>query len=220
MSQSFLELLTAKSSNTLFNPWQDCSSDDVTPKAATDRRARLLEHLSLAEPALLCIGEAPGHLGCRASGIAFTSERLLLECAIPRVSPVIGRLTSNPRPLSEPSATIMWNAFTNYGVAEHVVLFNAVPYHPHEPGRPFTNRTPTAAERRDGEEILAALLALFPGTVVAAVGQIAARSIERITGSPPPTLRHPSFGGAPQFRRELRDLLNAHGLLNEHPQLF
>ena len=90
----------------LFNPWTDHCARDLAPGSAPiERLRRLGAHLDCAAR-LILVGEAPGYQGCRYSGIAFTSERLLCEGAIPRLAPEPARLTDRSRPFSEPSATI------------------------------------------------------------------------------------------------------------------
>ena len=114
----------------LFNPWRDRCGFDSPANGPTRKLERLAQHLS-CQPHFIICGEAAGHLGCRHSGIAFTSERLLLDRVIPRIEPQEGRLTKRMLPLSEPSATVVWRTLYNLGIAERVVLWNALPLHPH-----------------------------------------------------------------------------------------
>jgi uracil-DNA glycosylase len=86
------------------------------------------------------------------------------------------------------------------GLAESVLLWNVVPTHPHEPGRPRSNRPPTRAEV---EAALPFLRELAKRRRVIAVGRLA----ERATGAP--AVRHPAHGGAARFRDGLAALLEA-----------
>ena len=72
---------------TLFNPWRDHCSQDEPWNGPDAKLARLEAHLACDPEFILC-GEAAGYQGCRYSGIAFTSERLLWEGKIPRLSPL------------------------------------------------------------------------------------------------------------------------------------
>src|SRR5690606_29435965 len=83
----------------LFNPWVERCPDDLDSNGPEEKLRRLAAHLECAPDFILC-GEAAGYQGCRHSGIAFTSERLLGEGAIPRVA-ATGRLTSRRLPFSE-----------------------------------------------------------------------------------------------------------------------
>lgn len=184
----------------MFNPWRDVCSSDISGTAPQDRQDRLIRHLSAPSVRLILVGEAPGYQGCRYSGMAFTSERLVCEGAIPRV-PALPRFTHRPRPWSEPSATIVWGGLYAHGLAEDTILWNSTPWHPHK-GTPHTNRTPTPEEVFAGRPFLLELLALFPDAQVAALGRIASKSLTE-AGVPHMTLRHPANGGATEFREGL-----------------
>jgi uracil-DNA glycosylase len=186
----------------LFNPWRERCAHDLHTDAPARRRTRLAAHLSTDDAQLILVGEAPGYQGCRYSGCAFTSERLLLEGAIPRM-PALGgeRLTDRPRPFSEPSATIVWSALYEAGIAETTVLWNACPWHPAK-DQPWSNRTPSREEALAGLPILLMLRDLFPEARFAAVGRVAQGALAK-AGIEAPALRHPARGGATAFREGL-----------------
>jgi hypothetical protein len=84
------------------------------------------------------------------------------------------------------------------GIEEDVLLWNVVPTHPHEPGRPYTNRRPTR------DEVMFAsrwIEGVARGRPLLAVGRLA----QHVTGAP--YVRHPSHGGAEAFRAGLAKLL-------------
>jgi hypothetical protein len=151
----------------------------------------------------ILVGEAAGYQGCKVTGIAFTSERLVLEGRIPRIAPDMPRLTSRERPWSEPSATTVWGNLHSLGIAAVAVLWNAYPWHPHRRGEAHSNRTPTRNERIAGLAVLRAVLLAYPGARVFAVGRNAEASLAGL-GVDAVTLRHPSMGGAMEFARQLR----------------
>jgi len=103
---AMFQLLRRLAAPNVFNPWSDADPLDRTGDAVAHRLQRLKRHLA-CRPSLLLVGEAAGYQGCRFSGVAFTSERLLLEERIPRVL-CTERITHRTRPWSEPSATIVW----------------------------------------------------------------------------------------------------------------
>ena len=138
---------------TLFIPWRDRCTDYEPCNGPDAKLARLAVHLDCDPKFILC-GEAASYQGCRHSGIAFTSERLLWEGKIPRISPMNHRLTSRAPPYSELSATIVWEALYGLGIEEHTILWNALPMHPHEPGDEQSNRTPTSEEFEKGKRAL------------------------------------------------------------------
>ncbi len=205
---SFFRCLRSATPEGVFNPWlHGDPSTDLAADAATDRLARLRAHLDIDATCIL-IGEAAGYQGCKVSGIPFTSERLILAGAIPRIAVPSSRLSSRARPWSEPSATTVWNTLHALGVAERTVLWNAYPWHPHKPGALHSNRTPTRSERLAGVPVLEALLRAFPAARVFAVGRNAESSLAEL-GVAASALRHPSMGGARLFAQQLRAALPA-----------
>jgi len=203
--QDFIQALSAHRAPRLFNPWSEYSESERKDGGPLGRRKRFAAHLACPSPRILLIGEAAGYQGCRFSGIPFTSERLLLAGEIPRVSGLKTRITDRPRPWSEPSATIVWKGLHELKLARHVVLFNAVPWHPEGEKGPLSNRTPNLAEKAAGRPFLRHFLRLFPGVPRAALGATASASLEAM-GVAHTKLRHPAYGGAKVFREGLHRL--------------
>jgi uracil-DNA glycosylase len=197
----FLQTLQQDAPAHVFNPWRNFDPQtDLSRSAPKDRLERLAAHLA-CRPRHILIGEAAGYQGCKVSGIPFTSERLINAGNIPRID-CQSRLTSRERPWSEPSATTVWGTLHALGIAERTVLWNAYPWHPHKPGSPHSNRTPTPMERATGVPVLRQYLALFPKARVFAVGRNAEAGLSEL-GIPAIALRHPSMGGATAFRKGL-----------------
>ena len=142
------------------------------------RRERLASYLASREGApLLLVGEAAGYRGARISGVPFTSERQLTGSGV-----------------AEATATIVGDVLAELGLVEDVLLWNAVPTHPHRPGDPRSNRRPTLAEVRAGRPFLEELAR---GRRAIAVGRLA----HALVGGP--YVRHPSQGGRAAFRSGL-----------------
>jgi uracil-DNA glycosylase len=142
---------------------------------AEKRRARLAAYLdSRCNAPLLLVGEAAGYRGARVSGVPFTSERQL----------------SGTGP-AEATATIVHRVLAELGLEERVLLWNVVPTHP---GTEMSNRHPSRAEVAAG---LPFASELAKGRRVVAVGRCA----EAALGAP--YVRHPSHGGAAEFRAGL-----------------
>ena len=146
------------------------------------RRSRLRAYLEAREGAgILIVGEAAGYRGARVSGLPFTSERQLTG--------------TGP---AEATATIVHRVVMELGLEEQVLFLNVVPTHPHRLGEPRSNRRPTDAEV---EAALPLLDELSTGRGLIAVGRLAAAVLDA------PYVRHPSRGGAREFRRGLVELL-------------
>jgi uracil-DNA glycosylase len=140
---------------------------------------RLASYLgSRVDAPLLLVGEAAGYRGARVSGIPFTSERQLTG--------------SGP---AEATATVVHRVLAELGLEESVLLWNVVPTHP---GTERSNRPPTRAEVAAG---LPFLRELAVGRLAIAVGRVA----HGVLGGP--YVRHPSHGGAADFRADLATLL-------------
>lgn len=172
------------------------------PPGNAVRRANLTLALTLAlvrGPNLLLVGEAPGYNGARRTGVPFTSERLLLA----EVAQGFALASSDGRRSAEPTATIVARELRDLGL--FAVGWNAYPLHPHRPGDDQSNRPPRTGELALGRPVLARVHALFPTVPVAAMGTVAAAALTAL-GIPHTRLRHPSQGGAPQFRAGLRAL--------------
>jgi uracil-DNA glycosylase len=158
---------------------------------------------------LLLVGEAPGYKGCRVSGVPFTSERQILAGAIPRVS-AEGRMTKTGLSQTEKTATMCWGVLKEFSIGDCVVMWNAFPWHPHEPGNSYSNRKGkkfTPSERALGAVVLRAVLDLFPGVPVVPVGNEARDTLTALEVSALPSIRHPSNAGKPEFRAGLRERL-------------
>jgi uracil-DNA glycosylase len=147
-------------------------------------RARLLRHRlegylgARAGASVVLVGEAAGYRGARVSGIPFTSERQL-----------------SGRGPAEATATIVHRVLAELALEERVLLWNVVPTHP---GTASSNRPPTGVEIAAGARFVERLAA---GRSVIAVGRIAQRALGASY------LRHPSHGGAAEFRAGLVELL-------------
>lgn len=191
----------------VFNPWRDRSADDAGPDAVALRRARLLRHLAVDRPRALLLGEAPGYQGARISGCAFTSERLLLQGAIPRQLREDGPLSTRTPPWSEPSATIVWSTLYELRIAESVVIWNAFPCHPHRPDDPLSNRAPTDADHAAARDLTKAFLELYRGVPVLAIGKTAEGVLASQGIAVAACVRHPANGGATLFREGLREFV-------------
>lgn len=148
---------------------------------AAVRRARLLAYLEARAAApILLVGEAPGYRGARISGIPFASERQLTG--------------TGP---AEATATVVRRTLAELGLADDVLCWNVVPTHP---GTPTSNRRPTRAEVAGG---LPFLRRLAEGRRAIAVGRLA----HEVVGGC--YVRHPSHGGAAEFREGLARMLTA-----------
>lgn len=196
--EGFLTLVRGGSIGGLFNPWSTVDlAVDADAGAAGRRVANLRAALRGYAPGgvdVLLVGEAPGYRGLRFSGVAFVSERMLAP---------EHRTSREPRGYAEVTATVVRSALADLGLGPgQVATWNAVPFHPHRPGRPLSNRPPTRAEIAAGRPYLEAMVTLARPAVVVAVGRTAEAALPGAAA-----VRHPAQGGATAFRAGLAALL-------------
>ena len=202
----------------VFNPWKDYDpAHDIGPQAPKIRRSNLERYLQarVGRVKLLLTGEASGYQGCHFSGIAMTSERILLggKSGIPADSVFAGlkERTSKPEiyPLgaNEPTASIAWSLLLSLGIApDEFIFWNSFPTHPYQAGDLLTNRTPKPQELARAAHILPAMLSLTAGAQVVAVGHVAQKALSAL-GVRAKGVRHPAMGGATIFRAQMGELL-------------
>jgi uracil-DNA glycosylase len=147
---------------------------------------------------LLLVGEAMGYAGGRFTGIAFTAERTLQAWGEPFEATSV-----RPEGWAEQSGTIVHGALAALGLEAGAVLWNVVPAHPHRPGEPLSNRTPSVGELRAGAEVLGELIERLAPRAIVAVGRSAERALGELGLPCDASVRHPANGGATAFRTGL-----------------
>lgn len=158
-----------------------------------------LVKMHLRKPKFLILGEAPGYKGCRLSGVAFTSERVLSENEFFKNEPI--QFINEPGKLeSEISATIVWAEISK--LMEQALIWNIFPFHPHATGDVKTNRTPTRTELEEGKSFLDDLLKIFDIKKIIALGRKPESQLEKID-LPFSYIRHPANGGKNDFVKGL-----------------
>jgi len=220
---SLFNLLQNTPKGAFFNPWfEQDPENDLYPDAPEMRQRQLRSYLSERSDSAnyLFIAEALGYQGGHFTGIAMTSERILLGHHEPvHGIPADGAFTEiephrtskpevNAKGMSEPTATIMWKAIYQLGLDPYeTVLWNALPWHPYDPDKGMlSNRTPTDSELEKGYPALQKFLELFPNGHIIAVGRKCEQSLNAF-GISYTLVRHPANGGAPKFRRQMKELI-------------
>ena len=196
-----------------FNQYGYDASHPDQAEANTIRRENLrlyLQQIAPLQPKTLLVGEAAGYRGCRLTGVPFTSEAILLRSR-PLVSGPLSpesnsfsfgsqmgyRKTAEfDRITAEATATMVWQALEK--VWPPALLWNAYPFHPHQPGDLWSNRAPIKSELAIGDHFITSIIKLFDIKQVIAIGRKAAQSL-KISGIPAVEIRHPSHGGKRLF---------------------
>jgi hypothetical protein len=207
----------------VFNPWYDVDrSNDASREGPQIRRSQLFRYLKerLRSTKYLLVGEASGYQGAKFSGIAMTSERILLggkrelevlpEHVFKGIEPRrTSRENLRKQGFSEPTATIVWDQIVRSGSSPYqFVLWNAFPWHPYDSNAGLlSNRTPTSDELEAGQEALEEMLDILnrKGKIIALGGK-AFEALEKL-GVETRKVRHPAQGGARRFREEFEAIL-------------
>ncbi|HXX58664.1 MAG TPA: uracil-DNA glycosylase [Thermodesulfovibrionales bacterium] len=221
--EDLLSLLQRSSpSENVFNPWRDVDREnDLGPRTPWIRTRQLRHYLEtrLKTARYLLIGEAIGYQGGHFSGIAMTSERILLgylegvgicpHDVLPGLGPQrTSRPEIMPKGFAEPTATIVWGTLLRAGLKPgDFVLWNAFPWHPFDAKKGMlSNRRPNGIELGYGSPPLERLLRLLPGRIIIAIGKIAAGAIAK-KGMDAYTVRHPANAGARKFREQIGEIV-------------
>lgn len=211
----------------VFNPWQSVDPvRDIGPESPEFRSDHLLRYLSerTGRAKLVLCAEALSYIGGHFSGIAMTSERMLIGNMVRRgilADDIIvggGRRTSKVTELTPPlgatekTATVVWGSIKLANIdPRRVVLWNAFAFHPMNGEAAWaTNRRPSSAEQEAGRPLLRQFMDMFPDAKVGAVGNVAKDALG-YAGVQCEELRHPSFFGAAAFRTQVAKLLAAIG---------
>jgi hypothetical protein len=189
----------------VFNPYSDrCAVHDRAgaPASRSATLSAILEAAASGGIHSVWIGRDLGYRGGRRTGLALTDD-VHVEAHAARWGIESQRCTKG-LPVKERTAALAWSVLDEIELP--VFLWNVFPFHPHEPGLPFTNRSHRASERAVGEEILSELLRLLRPELVVALGGDAARCGERVAPGKCLKVRHPSYGGQADFLRQMFEL--------------
>lgn len=224
--KNFIQALSSFSSSNVYNPWRDFDGIyDIGEEAPKIRCTQLENYLELRVPhaKYIFVGEALGFQGGHFSGIAMTSERILLDNHKNKnIQPSLvincqARRTSNPKHIgikktqsktgyNEPTATIVWESIIdNKKSPTDVILWNIFPFHPHKTDL-LTNRTPSDSELGEGIRYLNMLRGLVQNAKIITIG-LKSHDTLSYFGINHYSVPHPANGGANDYRKQIAKLL-------------
>jgi len=203
---SFADGMAKLSLPSVFNPYCDnCAIHDRSDAASVRRRniVLFLDAALAARVDTLWVARDLGHRGGRRTGIPLTDEVHLDHASSLMGGQALHRATLGPL-LAERTAAVVWRALCRIG--NPVVLWNVFPFHPHEPGAPFSNRCHSRAERH----ILLSLIEMIRPKRLVAIGRDAASALSCL-GLPLHAVRHPSYGGQAEFEAGIHAIYGVAG---------
>jgi uracil-DNA glycosylase len=167
--------------------------------------------IAQSKPTILLLGEAPGYQGSRLTGVPFCSEDILLSgvTALGMFGQHKGyrKTTEYEKVHKEPSATIVWSTLANFSFRP--LIWSSFPFHPHQPGKPRSNRAPSRTEVELGRAVFQELVDIFGIKRIVAVGNVAHQSLAD-SGIVADKIRHPSHGGKNEFVSGIAKLVKKH----------
>ncbi|MDR9497655.1 MAG: uracil-DNA glycosylase [Hydrogenovibrio sp.] len=195
----FLEKLAAyEHSETVHNPYKD-------ENTVNNLREYLGLFMTEDKQVNMLVGEAPGYLGCRITGIPFTSSEQLATTTHPILSKIKQKLKFSSIQ-SEKTANFMWDLLADK--KKIPLLWNSFPFHPHNAGNPKSNRKPNVAEIDDGIEFLVELCGIFKPAKVASIGREGEKALKATFPEREILyIRHPSYGGKTDFIAGMKNFI-------------
>jgi len=208
-------LLSIPSTDTLFNQYNDYDGKVDLKNAAKIRNENFRKYLNRfsKKPWVLMVGEAAGPWGARFSGVPFTGEKQLATKGFP----FSGKRSSleNPSiktrkspPYTSNTAEAFWEIMKPYH--PDFLVWDCVPFHPHQPNQILSIRNPSRKEIQRFSELLDQIIKILEPKTIIAIGRKAEFAL-KLLNHPACYVRHPSFGGVKDFRASVEKEFNRGG---------
>jgi len=200
--ESLVAALSAISLPGVFNPYaercEECDAEDAVEIRRENLKTALKAAVQL-KVRTIWIARDLGYRGGRRTGLALTDEAHLLDHSSILGGVELRKPTQGPV-MSERTSSIIWRMAKR--IDEPLFMWNVFPLHPHEAGKPFSNRCHTSSERAAMSWVLEEVLSILQPDKLFAIGRDA-QSCLASAGYSSVALRHPSYGGQNEFIRQV-----------------
>ena len=203
--RKFVDLLAGRKIRNVFNPYADrCGKYDGNDAPSVRRKTlRLILEKAARADCDLWVGRDFGWRGGRRTGLAMTDDvrygEHLSHWGLSARREEWAASIRRGELMKENTAGAVWSIIRR--LDRKVFLWNVFPFHPHEPGNPYSNRLHAAAEREIGKRFLSELVTMLAPSRVVAVGRHAESAVP---GSI--YVRHPSCGGQAKFAEAMKEI--------------
>lgn len=217
--EAFISDLSSYEAERVFNPWtMNCDAVDIETSFAVrcENLRTVLTGCQEADSVDVWVGRDLGWRGGRRTGVALVDEYALDEYALSLDVVGLKKATVGPT-MRERTATEINLARAR--VSRKLFFWNVFPFHPHEEGKPNSNRMHTRREHDVGLLFLKAVLKLLPVTRVVTIGNDATNALRAADVACYP-VRHPSYGGQKEFHRQIDAHYNISPIEPEQADMF
>ena len=196
----FMNILTnIKQRESVFNPYFEIHWAHDRWWSPEIRFANLMNYLCVAKNFnTILVGEAPGYLGCRRTGIPFTDEFTLNRAS--NIYKATFHKATNTQKQKEMSAKYIWDTFSK--LKEPPFMWNIFPLHPYKSDNPLSNRKPNKKDFQLAQEVIDYFFDYFKFDKYYAIGRVAETKLKQM-GFDPIYIRHPSYGGSTEFKSKM-----------------
>lgn len=189
LADLLLKLSSRPSTSIVYNPYEN--------EYALNNLKRYFDHFLNNPFRYILIGEAPGHDGCRWTGIPFTSGHVIRNCKH-RIFSQDNSDYCLEKVIKESTATVVWEYLSE--IEELPLFWNSFPFHPHAENNCNNNRLPGKNEIKEGAEYLNLIFEIFSKKTVYSLGRVSEKTMKvNFPALKSNYIRHPSRGGKPKF---------------------
>lgn len=153
------------------------------------------------------MGEAPGHRGCRLTGIPFISGETINDEKHRLFKKTERKINLPWGPCDSLTASTVRETLFEYDIPVPI-LWNAFPFHRHERKIQNSNRKPNREELEEGKQYIMDIYEIFKPNKICSVGRVSESVLKQLFPVKEISyIRHPSRGGQKKFAAGMLETL-------------